>query len=165
MGNNTTYQIICSTVLKKSIEQNPHFKEANVHFEKAFLQMFGKNQTETINYFRDCLEYISDMYMAEENKHICYRISSAFFNFIMEASSKGNYGIVGLMYPSANTRAAGINIALQKDVVDRGIIKCDLVSMFCLQRTPNNPKDVTFPFVSDSVKPDEHGNFKFSYVS
>lgn len=70
----------------------------------------------------------------------------------------------GLIYPSANTEAAGLNIALRKEAVDDGIVQLDCVIMVAMQRDPANPKNICFPLVSDEEPPDEKGNFNFKHV-
>jgi hypothetical protein len=71
----------------------------------------------------------------------------------------------GLMYPSANTEKAGINVVLKKELIDNAILKCELAMMWSMQRNPDNPKSLNIMPVSEVVHPGPSGELKFSYIS
>ncbi|MEJ7682268.1 MAG: hypothetical protein WKG06_31345 [Segetibacter sp.] len=58
---------------------------------------------------------MSDVFCERENKQYWYRISSAFFNYIMKYGDEQNEKLDGMIYPSANSEAAGMNIVLKKN--------------------------------------------------
>ena len=68
------------------------------------------------------------------------------------------------MYPSANTEADGVNIALNKELADDSSLTFDYVVMNIMQRAPNNPKDISFIRGSEDVFPDENGNFSIQHI-
>ncbi len=76
---------------------------------------FGQSNSEAVQYWKDSLEYISDALCELDNKKTWYRISSAFFNYTMRFAKDQNKNIDGMMYPSANTQGAGLNVVLKKE--------------------------------------------------
>ena len=149
---------------KESIVRNDDLKIANDHFDQILLNTFGAGQMDAIQYFRDSLEFMSDVFAMGENKLAYYRISSAFYNCIMKFAVNKRMNTDGMLYSSANTLSAGLSIVLKKELVDDGTLKCDYVQMYELQRSPSNPKDITFDVVSDSAVPDLNGNFTFGKI-
>ncbi len=110
------------------------------------------------------LEFFSDAFCELENKIIYYRITSAFYNSLLNYEKIYGLEKDGLMYPSANTEAAGINIVLKKELVDNMTLQCTHAIMFSLQKMPNDPKSIKFMPASDDAIPDKEGQLKFGYI-
>lgn len=149
---------------KKCIQRNVDFQVANENYNRVFADTFGSQNTEAVKYFKDSLEFMSDVFCESENKSIYYRISAAFYNCLTKFARNKNIPICGVMYPSANTMAHGINVVLQKELLDLGILKCDYVQMYASQRSPTNPMNIEFHPVSEGQIPDENGNFTFENI-
>lgn len=149
---------------KESIQRNIDFRIANENYDRIFADTFGIQQTEAVKYFRESLEFMSDIFCKSEDKLIYYRISAAFYNSIMKFARNKNISIFGVMYPSANTMARGINVALQKELIDQAVLRCDYVQMYECQRSPNNPMNIIFQPVSDGQVPGENGEFAFNKI-
>jgi hypothetical protein len=147
-----------------SVEKNDDFKRANENYESMFAETFGDKSSEAIRYFKDSLEFMSDIFCQINNKEKCYPISAAYYNGLYKFSEKKKIYLDGLIYPSANTEAAGMNITLRKETIDDGSVSLDSAIMVKMQRNPSNPKLITFQLVSDEQKPDVHGNFSFKHV-
>ncbi len=109
-------------------------------------------------------EFFSNLFCQRENKYDNYRITSAFYNSLLEFENFGEINLDGLMYPSANTEAAGINIVLKKELIDNKTLICSHVVMNSLQRMPNNRFHVKFMPASNIVTPDQFGNVHFDYI-
>jgi len=149
---------------KESVARNDDLKIANDHFNQILLNTFGSGQMDAIQYFRDSLEFMSDVFTKGEDKQVYYRISSAFYNCIMKFAVNKGMSIDGMLYSSANTLSAGLSIVLKKELIDDGTLTCDYVHMYELQRSPSDPKDITFDVVSDGAVPDMDGNFTFGKI-
>jgi hypothetical protein len=147
-----------------SCKKNDDFKTANENYNKIFSETFGEKSKEAIRYFKESLEFMSDIFCQVKDKEKCYPVSAAYYNVLHKFSRKKKVYLDGLIYPSANTEAAGMNIALRKDAIDDGSLSLDRAIMFRMQRNPSNPKLITFPVVSDEQIPDMHGDFSFKYV-
>lgn len=77
------------------------------------------------------------------------------------------HGIIrldGLLYPSANTEAGGINIVLQKHVIDNALIFADKAIMYKAQRSTNNSKHFSFVDASNEVDINPDGLISFQYL-
>lgn len=144
----------------ESREKNEDFKRA-AEFHTGLLHKAGVNK---MNAFLEGLEYISSIFCKKDDKKSCYRISAAYFNFIQKVFSVNKQPFDGLVYASANTGAAGMNIVLKKDVVDDGSLELDRVIMTVMQRDPGNPKHIIFPQASDEQIPDSEGRFHFKHI-
>ncbi len=105
---------------------------------------------DNIDAFLEGLEYISSLFCKKDDKKSSYRISAAYFNFIQEVFRVNNQLFDGLVYASANTGAAGMNIVLKKDVIDDGSLELDRVIMTVMQRDPGNPKHIIFPLAASA---------------
>lgn len=143
--------------------KNADFKKAKEHFDQIISNLIGNN-AETTEYFNTSLEFISDIFCKYDNKLNYYRISSAYYNFIMNAALKKNLQIDGFVYPSANTGSAGMNIALKKEIVDNKVIYCDLAIMFKGQRTPNLINDFVFAKASNEASVGVDQKFAFTHI-
>ncbi|HEY4287441.1 MAG TPA: hypothetical protein VGN00_10115 [Puia sp.] len=144
----------------ESWDKNPDFKRV-AEFHKGLLIRQGKKDIEK---YLQGLEYISNIFCKKDDKKYCYRISAAYFNFVQRALAANNISFDGLVYPSANTGAAGMNIVLKKDIIDDGSVELDRVIMTVMQRDPVNPKHISFPVVRDEQTPDKDGRFFFKHI-
>lgn len=141
-------------------EKNEDFKRA-AEFHKNFII---KKDSEKSSRYIEALEYMSRIFFQKDGKRDCYKISAAYFNFVDRAMKANNMPFDGLVYPSANTGGAGMNIVLRKDVIDDGSIQFDFAMMMAMQRDPNNPKHIMFPPASSEEVPDADGRFFFKNV-
>jgi hypothetical protein len=114
--------------------------------------------------FTVALEFISDAFSTRSNKQAYYRITSAFYNFIQYYERLTGGFRDGIMYPSANTDKAGLNLALKKELIDERILVCDNVLMMSIQRKPNNSKELTIWDCSDMAIPDPNGDIRFKFI-
>jgi hypothetical protein len=67
----------------------------------------------------------------------------------------------GLLYPSANTEGAGINLAIYKELIDQKILKCDVVTMYMMNRDPFNAKHLVALPISNNSLVGTNGNLYF----
>lgn len=147
-----------------SCSKNYDFKKANENYLRIINESFGSDQKEACQYFVDSLGFISAIYCQVSDKEKCYSISSAYYNVLQTFfSNKGIY-LDGLVYPSANTEASGMNIVLRKDVIDDRSVYLDMAIMFAMQRDPGNPKHISFVPASEEQRPDENGKFNFKHI-
>lgn len=148
---------------KQSQDRNIDFKNAKENFDTIIENFASQNKVQNSLYI-DSLEFISDIFCKKEDKVKYYKISSAYYNFIMNAAAKKNKLIDGLIYPSANTEAAGMNIVLNKELIDDKIIFCDHAVMYKGQRYPNDKKRFSMPKASNEVEISDDGKFCFSSI-
>lgn len=146
---------------KAIVGRNPSLMTMREYYNGYLVQQFGAHPAN--KYFLDSLEYISDFYCQYENKESCYRIGAAFYNALLKICQNSGHHIDGLVYPSANTLGAGINIVLNAKSVDEKL-KLDWVQMIAMQRNPSDKYDLFFPKVSDEQEPDSDGNFYFKTI-
>jgi hypothetical protein len=144
---------------KRSALHNKNFRDMRKIFTKILKNSaihFNSDHLE----IKEFLEFISNVFCRMRKKNQYYKISSAFFNAIM------HYGenIDGLIYPSAMTKAEGMNIALRKELIDNKTIECELLMMQAMQRDPVNPKKIDFVFGSSIERPDKDGNISFKHI-
>ncbi|MFP5040050.1 hypothetical protein [Parasediminibacterium sp. JCM 36343] len=145
---------------KASFTQNETFRFAKESFEND-LNSIGMRD-DFIDSYTEFLEFMSDIFCKIENKKLYYRISSAFYNFIMDAAKEDMIDFDGLVYPSANTDAAGANICLKKELVKNEILYCERVQMVKGTRSNQNKKQLNFYPASNEafVKADKTFEFK-----
>lgn len=159
---------------KRSHSRNEDFKAMNKEFNRI-LKQSTEGDKELYFYFKDFLEFISNVFCKRGKKNCYYKISSAYFNAMLEIIEKqrltfinykptGKYIIDGIIYPSANTKAEGMNVCLRKELVDDSSIKCDMAVMSAMQRDASNFKHITFPNVSNESIPDENGDLHFNRI-
>ncbi len=147
-----------------SYKKNEDFRKANDEYRKLINEKLqGVSQEKKTEYISS-LEFISEVFCKTENKQLYYKISSCYFNMIIEVTKYNNIHLDGLLYPSANTGAAGGNLALLKGAIDSNALEFDYAVMMAMHRHPSNPNDITFYPVSEGIAPDMHGNFNFSAV-
>jgi len=141
------------------ILKNPEFKRISDHFSDilSHKDLIGSETLEAIRFF-------SEMFCKVENKLVAYKITSAFYNYLLGIEKESGLKIDGLLYPSANTEGAGLNLVLKKDLVDDKIMNCTHVVMWAIQRTRNDPKHLKVFPISNGAVPDSEGNFRFTYI-
>jgi hypothetical protein len=109
-----------------------------------------ENRNGIINSFK----YMSEVFCKRNNKKIYYKISSAFFNYLLFSQKiYGNY-CDGIAYPSANTERAGINVALKRELVDDKILYCSAATIYSMERKVENKKSFTLIPCSSISFPD-----------
>ncbi len=146
---------------KSIANRNPNMVAMREYYNDYLVKQFGNHPAN--QYFLDSLEYISDLYCQYENKTGCYRICAAFYNALLKICRNMSHDIDGLVYPSANTFAAGINIVLNAKSVDEKL-ELDWIQMIAMQRNPADECDIFFSHASDEQVPDKNGNFYFKKI-
>lgn len=116
-------------------------------------------QNEDMPYGLSFLQYFRETFGIKDNKKVWYKISAAFYNCIMRLGKEENKNIDGIVYSSANTGKKGMNIALNKELIDTGVLHCDLVQMWMAKRNPKDPADIWFHPVSNKVVPNYDKSF------
>lgn len=140
---------------KLSHKQNKDFKLMSDELIQALRK--HDNRKEIISSFK----YMSEVFCKRNNKKRFYKISSAFFNYLLYSQKlSGNY-CDGLVYPSANTERAGMNVVLKKELVDDQILRCTAGTIYSLTRKSENEKNLTIVPCSETSFPDIDGNFSF----
>lgn len=120
----------------------------------------GRNSEDTIL----ALEFISDCFADRKNKKVSYRITSAFYNSLLFYEKFMSQEYDGLIYPSANTEGAGLNVVLKKELIDARIAYCDIAVMYSIIRSPSNLKNLSaFPASNDSTVSTE-GKLSFTTI-
>jgi len=147
----------------QSQSKNADFRRAKDNFDQILSDLTKQDQSK-LDHLKTSLEFISDVFCSYDNKVNYHRISSVYFNFIIKAALRKNIQIDGLVYPSANTEAAGMNIVLKKEVVDDGTIYCDKAIMFKGRRNPNQFKNFMFVDASNEVTIGPDGGFAFTSI-
>lgn len=149
---------------KKSIKSNPHFELANRMFDEDLMKHFGQLPTEIreayLQYCKDVIEFMSDVFCKEEEKKYWYRVSAAFVNYILKYAEERNEPIDGLIYPSANSHAKGMNIVLKKELIDTGVLTCYNVQLGRFARHPQTGAIYMFP-ISANIPPKSDGTLIF----
>jgi hypothetical protein len=149
---------------ERSCDQNKDFKRANdkyLYYMDSELRHFPRKKKE--DYLKS-LQFISEIFCQKTNKQACYRISAVYYNLIMYYAQRNGVLLDGLIYPSANTGAAGMNVVLRKELADANVIKPDYVLMMEMIRDSCDPKKITFDSASEEVIPDTVGNFHFARI-
>mgnify|MGYP001627498427 CR=1 FL=1 len=146
-------------------ERNISLHFASQNFENIINSLFESQYDDAKVYFLDSLKFISECLSEMENKEMNYRITSAFFNSMMKLAVQRNIKLEGMVYPSANTLAAGTNVVLDKELIDDKMVFCDQIVMYAMRPNPADFKSINFVDVSDSVTPDQNGDFRFKYIT
>lgn len=141
---------------KISCEKNGDFKRIKENIESDINSKF-----EDTSDMMESLEYISDVFCKREEKSKYYKISAAFFNSLIFYQTYNKISYDGLLYPSANTEGAGINLALYKELIDQNILKCDVVTMYMMNRDPFNAKHLVALPISNNSLVGTNGNLYF----
>jgi hypothetical protein len=101
--------------------------------------------------------YMSDVFCKRRQKKLYYKISSAYFNYVMKLP----HNFDGIAYPSANTEASGLNVALSKSIIDNGILVFFCAILHRLRRSDSNKRSLTVFPCSKISYPDFAGNLIF----
>jgi hypothetical protein len=147
-----------------SCQQNGDFREANENYHNFLDKQLQNISVSKRKEYLGSLEFISTIFCQTEKKEFCYRISASYFNMIKYNIEANGMFLDGLIYPSANTGAAGMNIALSGEIINENTLEFDNVVMMAMQRNPSDPKRITFEGVSNEAIPDSTGRFKFSNI-
>lgn len=141
---------------KISCEKNEDFKRIKENIEADIKLKF-----EVTDEIMECLEYISDVFCKREEKSKYYKISASFFNSLIFYQRYNKISYDGLLYPSANTDGAGINLALYKELIDEKILECDVATMYMMNRDPSNVKHLLAVPISNDSWVTSSGNLYF----
>lgn len=171
---NRTLNMVVLPFSRRSYMHNEDFKVMNIEFDKILKDSVGDNKNLYI-YFKEFLKFMSEIFCKRGRKNCYYKISSAYFNAVLEVTEKqnlafinykpnGKYKVDGIVYPSANTKAEGMNVCLRKELIDDFTLECDMAVMSAMHRDPSNLKHITFPNVSNESIPDENGNLNFHSI-
>lgn len=126
----------------------------------SLIRKDGRNSEDTIL----ALEFISDCFADRKNKQVSYRITSAFYNSLLFFEKFMSQQYDGVIYPSANTEGAGLNVVLKKELIDTRILYCDVAVMYSITRSPSNLKNLSaFPASNDSTAGTE-GKLSFTTI-
>jgi len=148
---------------KQSVENNGDFKTAKENFDNVLATVLPTD-TALLEFYKRSLEFISDIFCKTDEKEKYYKISAAYYNFIMNSATKKGRVIDGLIYPSANTEATGMNIVLKKELIDDKTLYCDNAVMYKGQRYPNKKKHFFFGDASNTVEIGDNGEFAFTSI-
>lgn len=141
---------------KISCEKNDDFKRIK---ENIVIDINSK--FEYTDEIMQCLEYISDVFCKREEKNKYYKISAAFFNALIFYQHYNKISFDGLIYPSANTEGAGINLALYKELIDEKVLECDVATMYVMKRNPLNLKHLVAVPISNNSWTASNGSLYF----
>jgi len=146
-----------------AIQKNPEMKKAKEHFQPLVEDM-ARQKNIPIEYVNGYLEFISDLFCMKDNKPNYYKLTSSLVNFLMADFGRQGQHFDGIMYPSANSQSAGINIALHPEVVNQGKVFIDTIIMEKAQRRTTDRKAFDFDKISDEaiILPD--GTFSFNHI-
>lgn len=118
---NRLYFVVSSWILQEDlnvIELGSYLKHSNCSLKKR--NEFINNIPHLPYYKKVWSKQLDDFLSKEFSKQITnnfeYKISAAFSSYMF------NRGIQGIIYPSVQTNGAGLNIALEKSVVDNQLI-------------------------------------------
>ncbi len=133
---------------------------------KRIKETMNKFIREKNNYseLRKSLEFMSEVFSERKNKLLYYRISSSFYNSLLYFEKFMSQNYDGLIYPSANTEGAGINLVLKKDLVDNKILFGEVAVMYSIQRLPDNLKHLNIGPASNETLVDENGGLNFTKI-
>ncbi|HKC34609.1 MAG TPA: hypothetical protein VKB95_01055 [Chitinophagaceae bacterium] len=144
---------------KVSAEKNRDMKRVKETMDK-FIREKG-NYSEV----NKSLEFMSEVFSEKKNKHIYYKISASFYNALLFFENFMSKNFDGLLYPSANTEEAGINLVLKKDLIDNRTLFGDVAIMYSIQRSPNNPKHLNVGPASNESRVAKNGSIHFTTIT
>ncbi len=102
--------------------------------------------------------YMSEVFCKRRKKKIYYKISAAYFNYVMKLP----FNFDGLAYPSANTDGSGINVALRKSMIDDGILGFYCAILHRLRRNDKDKRSLSIFPCSDFTFPSLEGLLTFT---
>jgi hypothetical protein len=142
-----------------SLNRNQDFRKIRENMTKLITDSY-ENPDEAVK----MLMFLSDAFSSTDNKKAYYRITSAFYNSLLFFERWMSKPYDGLIYPSANTEGAGLNIVLKQHLIDTHTLYCDFVMMYSMQRNPTNPRYLNIMPASNGVIPREDGTFNFPAI-
>jgi len=159
---------------KRSYKKNIDFKLINKEFDEILKRLCGDDLF-MYYYFKEFLEFMSNIFCKRSKGNIYYKISSAFYNSVVKLFAQKNnkyfnykppsdYHLDGILYPSANTKAEGMNICLSKSVVDDKSIECEMVIMYKMKRCFKNKKNIFYFPASSEAIPDLSNKLCFKAI-
>lgn len=120
--------------------------------------MIGMTKSQNSQQIIKSLEYMSNVFCESKNKNYYYKISAAYFNTLLFFQKTKVLEFDGLVYPSANTEASGMNVVLKKELVNEKIIYCLNATMYLIKRNPYNSDEISFMPASNTTLVKENGN-------
>lgn len=139
---------------KSSVEKSKLIYE----FKDKYLSSLASNNISTKYPFEEYLRlmyFISEMFIQKSTKENYYKLTSGFFNYISKLEGKNS----GLIYPSANTEGAGLNIAIPTIHIIEKNIKCEGAMAYFIERNPENVKEISIGYIPPYVYIDDNGEF------
>lgn len=133
-------------------------RAAEVHRNFIFEYFHSNNIINPYGHLK-ALEFISDCFCQRKDKQVYYRITSTYCSSIRKWVKYNNIPFDGFMYPSANTEADGVNVALNKELADDGTLVFDYVNITKMIRYPSDAKQLTICLGGNEAFPDKDGNF------
>lgn len=133
-------------------------RAAETH-RNLILEYFRSNNLINPNGHLNALEFISECFCKRNEKEAYYRITSTYCSLIRKWIKYNNMPFDGFIYPSANTEADGVNVALKKELADDGTLLFDYVNITKMIRDPSNPKQLSISLGGGEAFPDKDGNF------
>lgn len=144
---------------QKSCLKNRSFFRMRAQFEKILKQ--EPNGREHLQ----ALAFITKAFSARPNKQFYYRISSAFYNTLLHLERTRKVKMDGLIYPSANTEGAGLNLVLKKELVDNKTINFKVATMYVILRDAKNAKSIKAMPASNIPEADSDGRIRFTSIT
>jgi hypothetical protein len=139
---------------KNSIEKS---KIINV-YKDTYMNFLTSTKFNTKYPFEEYLRlmfFISEMFIQKSRKENFYKLTSGFFNYISKLEGKRS----GLIYPSANTEGAGLNIAIPISHITERKIKCEGAMAYFIDRNPENVKEISIGYIPPYIYIDDNGEF------
>lgn len=134
-----------------------HKKNTDFKIMSESIKESQKNHKD-INEILAAHTYMSEIFCRRRKKKIYYKISAAYFNYIMKLP----FIFDGLAYPSANAEASGINIALRKSMIDDGILEFYCAIVYRLRRDATNKRKLSVLPCSSFASPNLEGLVTFT---
>jgi len=147
-----------------SIAKNKDFAKAKEQYDRilsGLRSLYGETESQR---HIEALEFISELFAATKEKPYAYRVTAAYCDHVRRVLSANEYPLDGILYPSANTEAAGVNMALNTSLVDEGILHMDHAVMFAIQRHPTDRKHITFSDASTAAMIHDDGSIAFERI-
>ena len=147
---------------KLSNLKNADMARAAETHRNLILEYFQSNNLINSHSHLQALEFISDCFCERNDKEVYYRITSTYCSLVRKWVKYNNMPFDGFMYPSANTEADGVNVALNKELADDGALLFDYVNITKMIRYPSNPKQLSICPGGGEAFPDKDGNFSIN---
>lgn len=151
--------LCCLPFSEESCQRNRDFFSIRENMKKYVDERHGKNSE-----VEHALQFMSDAFSSRADKQVYDRITSGFYNALIYYEKVIGKYHDGLLYPSANTECAGLNLVLKKELVDNGILGGEVAIMFSMQRLPNNLKNLNVMQASNEAYPEDDGAIRFTYI-